>query len=324
MPSIHDDYLEKAIEAAKNKQPKNIYFVACGGSMAYMYNQQYIFDTETKLPSFVFNSNEFIHRNPKGLGPNSLVITCSHSGNTPETLSATRFAREKGAMTVAYTFKEDSPLWQEAEYKLHYDWGPDSNAYEHRAGIALRFVFGLLNALQPQNKYQKAHEAVKNLNDVFERNKQKFAHKADTFGMEYKREPLVYTMGSGPVYGEAYSFAICLLQEMLWVHSAAIHSGEFFHGPFEITDYDVPFLLFKTAGETRPLDDRSEKFVKKYSQRVTVVDAIDFDWTNVDEELYPYFSAPIFGAVARTYAERLAEHKGHPLSVRRYMWKTEY
>ena len=324
MPNSHDLYLKRAIEAVNKKQPKNIFFVACGGSMANMYNQQYIFDVETEIPTFIFNSNEFIHRSSKSLGSHSLVVTCSNSGNTPETVEATKFAREKGALTVAYSNKEDSPLWQTAEYNLHYDWGPETNPYDGRPGITLRFVFGILEAMRRQAKYVKALETTKNLNDVFNRNKKKFAAKADAFGSEYKREPVIYTMGSGPAYGEAYSFAICLLQEMLWVHAAAIHSGEYFHGPFEITDYDVPFILFKTAGETRPLDDRAEKFMKKFSKRVTVIDANDFDWTGIEKELYPYITVPILGAITRTYAERLAEHKGHPLTVRRYMWKMDY
>jgi fructoselysine 6-phosphate deglycase len=190
--------------------------------------------------------------------------------------------------------------------------------------MALRFVFGLLNGLNPDARYAKALENVKDLNAVFERNKAKFTSQADNFGSSHKREPLIYTIGSGPVYGEAYAFSVCLLQEMLWINSAAVHSGEYFHGPFEVTDYDVPFLLLKTAGETRPLDERAEKFVKKYSQKVTVVDAADFDWAGIDESLRGYFSAPLMGTVIRTYADRLSEHKGHPLSVRRYMWKMEY
>ena len=320
----HGQLLAATIKAIKDKNPKNIYFVACGGSLAYMYNQQYIFDRETSIPSFVLSSNEFIHRCPKALGPDSLVVSCSHSGATPETVEATAFARGKGALTVAYSFKVDSPLWLAAEYNLHYDWGPDSDAYEHRAGMALRFVFGMLDALQPSPLYKKGLEAVKGLQGIFGRNKAKFVAEADAFGSSHKREPIIYTMGSGPVYGEAYSFAICLLQEMQWIHSAAIHSGEYFHGPFEITDFDVPFLLMKTAGETRVLDERALAFASKFSRKVTVVDAEDFDWTGIDKDLKSYFSAPIFGAVLRTFAERLAEHRGHPLSVRRYMWKMEY
>ncbi|QQO07387.1 SIS domain-containing protein [Breznakiella homolactica] len=324
MSSIHAEYLSKAIAAVKQKNPKNIYFVACGGSMAYMYNQQYIFDVETDIPAFILSSNEFIHRSPKGLGPDSLVVSCSHSGNTPETVEATKVARSKGALTVAYSHEENSPLWQAAEYNLHYDWGPESDAYEHKAGMALRFIFGALNALRPNEKYARALESIKDLNNIFERNKKKFAAEADKWGASHKREPIIYTMGSGPVYGEAYAFAICFLQEMLWVHSSSIHTGEYFHGPFEITDYDVPFLLFKTAGETRPLDERAENFAKKFSQKVTVLDAKDFDWTGIDKDLYSYLSTPIFGAVSRTYAERMAEHRGHPLTVRRYMWKMDY
>ena len=80
----------------------------------------------------------------------------------------------------------------------------------------------------------------------------------------------------------------------------------------------------KTAGETRPLDERADAFMQKYSKKVTVVDAEEFDWTGIDSNLKTYFSAPIFGAVLRVYAERLAEHRGHPLSVRRYMWKMPY
>lgn len=320
----HGQLLVAAIDAVRRRNPKNIYFVACGGSLAYMYNQQYILDREIGIPAFVLSSNEFIHRDPKGLGADSLVISCSHSGNTPETVEATAFARRKGALTVAYSYKVDSPLWQAAECNLHYDWGPEANAYDHRAGMALRFMFGILDALQPKPLYKLGLEAIKNLQDIFLRNKAKFAAAADLFGSSHKREPLIYTMGSGPVYGEAYSFAICLLQEMQWVHSAAIHSGEYFHGPFEITDFDVPFLLLKTSGETRPLDERALAFASKFSKKVTVVDAEGFDWTGIDPSLKSYLSAPIFGAVLRVYAERLAEHRGHPLSVRRYMWKMDY
>lgn len=324
MATDYEGILGTAISAAANLKPRNIYFVGCGGSLAYMIHQQYIIDRETEIPSRVLNSNEFIHRNPKALGKDSLVVLCSHSGTTPETVAAATFARQKGALTVAYTYAENSALWNAAEYPVLYDWGPESDAYNHKSGMALRFIFGFLQAMYPSSVYKTAIEVTKNLQSIYTTNKGKFAEKAVQWGSTYKRSPLIYTMGSGPVYGEAYSFAICLLQEMQWVNSAAIHSGEYFHGPFEITDYDVPFLLFKTVGETRPLDERAEAFARKFSKEVTTVDAADFDWQNIPEGLRTYFAAPVFGAVTRVYAEQLAENRGHPLSVRRYMWKMQY
>lgn len=67
-------------------------------------------------------------------------------------------------------------------------------------------------------------------------------------------------MASGAGYGAAYMQSICIFMEMQWIHSSSIHSGEFFHGPFEITDKEVPFVLQVSEGTNRPLDERALKF----------------------------------------------------------------
>ena len=220
----------------------------------------------------------------------SVVISCSHSGNTPETVRATALAGEKGALTISFAFKTESPLWETTQHGVSYEWGPDTDAGNHNNGMLFRVVFGVLNALTPNEKYERAMKACDKLDEVFRINKEKFAARADAFGSKYKRAPLIYTMSSGPCYGVAYSFAICLLQEMQWIHSAAIHSGEYFHGPFEVTDYDVPFLIAKNVGPTRPLDDRAEAFAVKYSHEVNVIDCAEFDMSAIDEDLHEFFA----------------------------------
>ena len=91
-----------------------------------------------------------------------------------------------------------------------------------------------------------------------------------------------------------------------------------------MTDYDVPFLLLKNVGPTRPLDDRAEAFASKYSRELNVIDCAEFDMHLIDEDLHEYFAVLVLGAVIRTYADALADHRGHPLSVRRYMWRMQY
>ena len=220
--------LNEAIDAVRGRRIENVYCVACGGSKAIFDPIQYIFDRETTIPSFVYTANEFVHRCPKGLGKNSLVISCSHSGNTPETVQATALAGEKGALTISFAFKTESPLWEATQHGVSYEWGPETDAGNHNNGMLFRVAFGVLNALQPCEKYERAVKACDALDETFRVNKEKFASRADAFGSKYKRAPLIYTMSSGPCYGVAYSFAICLLQEMQWIHSAAIHSGQYF------------------------------------------------------------------------------------------------
>ena len=48
------------------------------------------------------------------------------------------------------------------------------------------------------------------------------------FAEAMKREPVIYTMGAGANYATAYSYAICIFQEMQWIHSAGIHAGDEF------------------------------------------------------------------------------------------------
>ena len=324
MKTEHVNQITEAVNAVKAIDVKNFYFVACGGSMASLGTGDYFLNREIDIPSRLFTSNEFVHENPKGLGENSVVILRSHSGTTPETVEAAKFARNKGAITIAVSMDVESPLCKEAEYVVHYNYKDGSDAIDGEVGVYYSLIFGILHAVSPNEKYDRVLKQLSNLENLFETNKKNTYERAFEYGKENKREKIIYTLGSGAYFHQAYSFTSCLLMEMLWIHSNAIHSGEFFHGPFEITDDNVPFLIIKGEGQTRPLDERAITFAQKFSNKVEVVDVAEFDYSGVDEDLQEYFGPAIAGVVLRQYADGLAEHTGHPLSVRRYMWKMEY
>ncbi|GGP09318.1 SIS domain-containing protein [Oceanobacillus neutriphilus] len=324
MKKEHVEQIQKAIKAIEERQIDNIFFVACGGSMASLSTGEYFISKDTAVPAFVYTSNEFIHRSPKALGENSLVILRSHSGETPETVEAASFAREKGALTIAISMEVESPLCQNAEHILHYNYKDGSDVIDGELGIFYTFLFRILKLITGNEKYKRAEKQLENLGSLIEKNQEKFKEAADQFGRKHKREKLIYTMASGVYYHQAYSFTSCLLMEMLWINSNAIHAGEFFHGPFEVTDYDVPFLLVVGEGPSTSLDLRALDFAEKFSDKVEVVDIRELEYDGIDPDLKDYFGSALSGPVLRLYADGLAEHTGHPLSVRRYMWKMEY
>jgi fructoselysine 6-phosphate deglycase len=322
---VVDQQVQNVLDALKGRTINHVYFVACGGSSAIMYPNKYIMDREAiNLTSDVYSSNEFIHRNPRKLGENSLVVLCSMSGTTPETVQAATFAREKGALTVGFTNEPTSPLAQESEFVVKYEWGTDSIAFNTNLGLLYQLTAGVLNVVEGNDKFDKMINSLTNLQAVFEKAGQQYENQAQQFGQQYKDEKVIYTMASGANYGIAYSYAICILMEMQWIHSNAIHSGEYFHGPFEIIDKDVPFIILLGLDETRPLDERALDFSKKYGEKLVVLDAKDLDLTGIDEELKGYIAPLVLNHVLRRYAEQLAEARNHPLSKRRYMWKVEY
>lgn len=81
-------------------------------------------------------------------------------------------------------------------------------------------------------------------------------------------------MSSGATHEVAYSTSICLMMEMQWINSGTFHSGEFFHGPFEIVDKDVPFILLMNDGKTRNIDARALTFLERFDTKTEVVDAL--------------------------------------------------
>ncbi|MGK4733943.1 hypothetical protein ACSMCP_23770, partial [Salmonella enterica] len=74
------------------------------------------------------------------------------------------------------------------------------------------------------------------INRIVWRDFEHVAELAQAFAQEYKDDKFSYTVASGAGYGAAYIQSICIFMEMQWIHSYCIHCGEFFNGPFEITD----------------------------------------------------------------------------------------
>ena len=121
---------------------------ACGGSQASMMPIQYMFDRETSIPSAIYTSNEFVKATPKVLDDTCVVLTISHSGNTPETVRAAELAKEKGAVSISLTNLVDSPLWKACEYPIHYEHGPEADPNDLSKVILYTLAFDMLNVVE--------------------------------------------------------------------------------------------------------------------------------------------------------------------------------
>lgn len=302
-----------------------VFYVACGGSYALMLPNQYALDRHARsIAAHALNAAEFIARDPARLGPTSLVILCSHSGTTPETVEAAKFARAKGALTIALTNLPGSPLDLAVEFPVYYAHAPKTFAADHSDAVMAKLTFGILAAREQNPLAAKIDSAIAALPGLIDTAVTAHSLRIASFAESHKREPVIYTMGAGANYATAYSYAICIFQEMQWIHSAAIHAGEYFHGPFEITDFDVPFIVLRGLGASQKMDDRGLAFVTKYSQRVTVLDAEELGLGAIDPQVVEHVEPMVFGTLLRVYCDKLADSRGHPLTTRRYMWKMDY
>lgn len=306
----------------------SVIFVACGGSLTDLYNGHFFLQCESAhIRSYWMNANEFLHAVPKAFSANSLVIACSHSGNTAETVQAAQFAWEQGAHVVALTFCAGSKLDKTMERytTLVYDWGEGVSCKEKPEGM----VLAMLNELMAQTDssyqlYDAVNQGLDLLDGIIASACKKVQNRAWLFADKYCNTPMLYILGSGAAFSQAYAMSICSLMEMQWMDCCYIHSGEYFHGPFEVTNGKTPYILMKSCGKTRALDQRAEDFLAKYAGEYEVLDAAELGLDAIAPEAAEYFNCSLFYKLACTYRDALDYTRRHPLDMRRYMGVVEY
>ena len=232
---------------------------------------------------------------------------------------------ELGAQVIAVTHAAESPLAKNAHYVILHGFEKNYAAKLEKMTNVLMLAVEILNQYEGYAHYDEMQEAFGKIYDVIEKSVSFVLPSAKRFAEDYKDAPVIYVMSSGATQEVAYAFSICLLMEMQWVNSGSFHDGEFFHGPFEIVDKDVPFILLMNEGRTRALDSRALDFLNRFQAKTTVLDGKDFGiGSEVPAAVAEYFNPMVLTAVLRVYAEQLAIVRCHPLTQRRYMWKLEY
>ncbi|QEY35165.1 SIS domain-containing protein [Caproiciproducens galactitolivorans] len=319
--------VKKIVSEIKKEVPgiKSVYYVGCGASKAELYPGKYFLEQNAKvLRAGHFTANEFVHATPVGVDSTAIVITCSLGGNTPETVAASKLAMEKGAKVIAVTHKEDSPLAQNAHYVIVHGFEKNYAAKLEKMVNVLDLSVEILNHYEGYEHYEDMQTAFGKIYDMIENAVSFVLPAAKKFAQDYKDAPFVYVMSSGATQCVAYTFSLCLMMEMQWINSGCFHDGEFFHGPFEIVDKDVPFILLMNSGRTRALDARAMDFLHRFQAKATIVDGKDYGIDSLPPAVAEYFNPMILSAVMRVYAEQIAIVRSHPLTMRRYMWKLEY
>ncbi|KFF31544.1 SIS domain-containing protein [Bifidobacterium bombi] len=302
-----------------------IYFVACGGSLVDMYVSDYVVKSESKtLVSGLYTANEFVHVPPAKLGCHSVVVLCSHSGSTAETVEAARVAHRAGARTIGLTYNRKADLLEESDYSFIYEWGDEKRVHGNPMALMLDLTVLIIDQAEGWPQLPAFRRGMDIIDDVVGKAEDAVVPRAKAFAERYRDENMFYVLASGASYGHAYGFAICSLMEMQWLDAAPIHSGEFFHGPFEVTDRDTPFILVMGLGRTRELDERALRFLNEYAHKVEVVDAKELGLDVIDDSVSEFFNPILFYSVLSKYRQALSTARNHGLDVRRYMGKVEY
>lgn len=331
LPSTFDAGVVAALSALDTASIKHVFFIACGGSLSIMYPAKFLLDQHSALPSDLFNAAEFTARASKGVGSDSLVILCSMTGTTRETVAAAEFARSRGARTIGLTTDVDSPLGKACDHAIGfeapYTTGVPIDARNSNYARMYQLLIGLVALTGGEDLSAPLMQSLAALQPAIDRAHDTFAPLFTDYAPRFAKEDVIYTLASGASFGAAYSFSICVLMEMLWINSQAIHANEFFHGPFEVLDKDRSFILLKGCDSARGLEERADTFLHRFgsAENILVLDADTLDLSGIDATFRGNLMPLIFFDTLWRFAYKLAELRQHQmLEGRRYMKKITY
>ena len=322
--ALVDGQVKAVQQAVAARAVENVYFVACGGSKAAIFPGLYLLQSEAKtFSATTYTSNEFVHATPKELDERCVAVICSLKA-TPETVKAVETANAKGAITIAMTGSMETGMAKVGQYVVVYSNGAPQDYSNSNQACSLRIGFELLHQIEGWDKYDKAMDAYQYINEIVDEAKKECLPAAQAWAEKEKDEPVFYVLASGSNYGVAYSMCCCHFMEMQWKHAVCLHTGEYFHGPFETTDKKLPMVLIMGEGRTRALDERCLKFLKTYAENFIVIDFKELNKGRIDPDVVEFFNPVVLIPIERYYVFQMSQVTGHSMDERRYMYKVEY
>ena len=301
---------------------QRLYFMGTGGVQLLTLPAIDVIRRHSAFPVEALFPAQVVLDPPKGLDAQALVVIPSLSGTTRESVELLAFLKARGVTTLTLTGHADTPLAREATHTFTNFAEDDTSSesfYLQTLIIALALLAETGNTQAPALMAE-----LSALPPLLVAAKEAYEPKATALAATIKDEPWHIFTGAGSVWPQAHYYGMCILEEMQWIRTRPVHAADFFHGTLELVEPGVSVFLFKGEDALRPLGERVDRFLRRYTDKIHVLDAAEVALPGVS----PALRALISPILLATLLERLSAHlevlRDHPLTTRRYYKRVEY
>jgi glucosamine--fructose-6-phosphate aminotransferase (isomerizing) len=167
----------------------------------------------------------------------TILITVSQSGRSPDILSCQAEAKRARIPTIAVTNDETSPLARDADLCLPLQAGPELSVAATKTFICSAALLAAMIAGCAGDR--RLEEAVERLPDALE---QALGCRWDAVENALARAQSLYVLGRGPSLAMAREAAL-KLKEICRLHAEAYSAAEVMHGPMALVRAGFPVLV---------------------------------------------------------------------------------
>lgn len=328
---------EANLDDAVLRDITKVVVIACGTAAHAGMVAKYAIEHWTRLPVDVELASEFRYRDPI-VGPDSLVIAISQSGETMDTLMALRHAKAQGARTLAICNTVGSTIPRESDAVIYTYAGPEIAVASTKAFLTQIVAAYLVGLYLAQARGTMFEDEIRSILSELSDMPQKVDLVLDTvepvreLAQRFANASSVLFLGRHVGYPVALEGAL-KLKELAYMHAEGFPAGELKHGPIALIEDGVPVIVVVPSPRGRAvLHDKIVSNIQEVRARGAVVIAIAEEG---DESIVPFadhiirvpecptLMQPLVSTVPlQVFACELATVKGHDVDQPRNLAKS--
>ena len=274
------------------REVDKVFVVACGTAFHSGLVAKYAIEHWTRIPVEIDIASEFRYRDPV-LGPHTLTLAVSQSGETIDTLEAARHARRQGSKVLAVTNTIGSSLAREADAVMYTHAGPEicvaatktfatQMAALHLVALYLAQMRGAMFPVEIVDIVNWMRELPGQVRRTLG-----LADQIRGIAEELRDARDVLFIGRHTGYPAALEGAL-KLKELSYLHAEGYPAGELKHGPIALVEEGVPVVAVATECHVYPKVLSNIQEVRARGARVIAVAS------EGDEEIAAYANHVVY------------------------------
>src|SRR6478672_13864 len=238
------------------REVSKVFVVACGTAFHSGLVAKYAIEHWTRLPVEIEIASEFRYRDPV-LGPDTLTLAVSQSGETIDTLEAARHAARQGSQVLAVTNTVGSSLAREADGVFYTHAGPEIGVAASKTFstqmVAQELVALYLAQVRAAKFPEEIAEVLADLDELPAKVARAISSEDRVRAVAERLADArdVLFIGRHTGYPAALEGAL-KLKELSYIHAEAYAAGELKHGPIALIEDGVPVVAIATRCHVYP------------------------------------------------------------------------
>jgi glucosamine--fructose-6-phosphate aminotransferase (isomerizing) len=266
---------------------KRIIIIGCGTSWHAGLVAEYFFEKYVKVPVEVEYASEFRYRFPI-INEGDVVLVISQSGETADTLEATRIAKNKGAIVIGIVNAVGSSIARLTDEGCYLHAGPEIGVASTKAftsQLMVLLMIGVKLAYLKKNISEK--KFLKMISEM-----QKLPLKIKEALCESdnikKISKKIFKKNNALFLGRGNNFPVALegalkLKEISYIHAEGYPAAEMKHGPIALIDKEMPVIAICTKSDE--YDKMTSNIREVGSRNAIVIGVIDKENEQVKDYL---------------------------------------